>query len=113
MSEFKFPCPHCQRKLQIDEQFSGRELQCPNCHVLFRVPPVPGKTVDYKPESGKTWDTFLPAVKKSVGRIGVPPAVESVRPAARNGLQCIVAHQRFRRARTERGLFRRAGRIGL
>lgn len=65
MSEFKFPCPHCQRKLQIDEQFSGRELQCPNCHVMIRVPPVPGKTVDYKPESGKTWDTFLPPVKKS------------------------------------------------
>jgi len=27
----------------------------------MRIPPVPGKTADYKPESGKTWDTFGPA----------------------------------------------------
>jgi len=60
MSEFKFSCPHCQQHLQCDEQFSGREIQCPKCNVLIRIPPVPGKTVQYKPESGKTWATFVP-----------------------------------------------------
>jgi len=60
MSDFKFDCPRCQQHLQCDEQFSGREIQCPSCHHLIRVPPAPGKTADYQPESGKTWATFVP-----------------------------------------------------
>jgi len=59
MSEFKFACPHCQQHLQCDEQFSGREIQCPTCHVFIRIPPIPGKTAQYSPESGKTWATFV------------------------------------------------------
>ena len=27
--------------------------------MLIRIPPVPGKTVQYVPESGKTWETFV------------------------------------------------------
>ena len=60
MNQFKFSCPQCEQHLQCDEQFSGREIQCPGCHHLIRIPPVPGKTVEYKPESGKTWATFVP-----------------------------------------------------
>lgn len=60
MSEFKFSCPHCKQHLQCDEQFSGREIQCPGCNVLIRIPPVPGKTAQYDPESGKTWATHVP-----------------------------------------------------
>lgn len=60
MSEFKFNCPHCQQHLQCDEQFSGREIQCPTCKVLIRIPAVPGKTAMYQPESGKTWATYIP-----------------------------------------------------
>jgi hypothetical protein len=60
MNQFKFSCPQCQQHLQCDEQFSGREIQCPGCHHLIRIPPIPGKTVEYKPESGKTWATFVP-----------------------------------------------------
>jgi hypothetical protein len=60
MSQFKFSCPQCQQHLQCEEQFSGREIQCPSCHHLIRIPPIPGKTVEYKPESGKTWATFVP-----------------------------------------------------
>ena len=66
MNQFKFSCPHCQQHLQCDEQFSGREIQCPSCHHLIRIPPVPGKTVNYQPESGKTWATYAP-------RADVPP----------------------------------------
>jgi len=61
MSDFKFSCPQCQQHLQCDEQFAGREIQCPGCHHLIRIPPVPGKTAQYTPESGKTWATFVPA----------------------------------------------------
>ncbi|HUA67200.1 MAG TPA: hypothetical protein VMA13_01515 [Candidatus Saccharimonadales bacterium] len=54
MSEFKFSCPHCRQHLQCDEQFSGREILCPSCHHLIHIPPIPGKTAQYQPESGKT-----------------------------------------------------------
>jgi hypothetical protein len=59
MSQHKFSCPHCQQHLQCDEQFSGREIQCPTCHMLIHIPPVPGKTAQFKPEAGKTWATYI------------------------------------------------------
>jgi DNA-directed RNA polymerase subunit RPC12/RpoP len=59
MSEFKFNCPHCDQHLRCDEQSSGREIQCPACNMLIRIPPVPGKTAMYEPESGKTWATYV------------------------------------------------------
>ena len=61
MNDFKFSCPQCQQHLQCDEQFAGREIQCPGCHHLIRIPPVPGKTAQYAPVSGKTWATYVPA----------------------------------------------------
>lgn len=60
MANFKFSCPHCSQHLQCDEKMSGCQIQCPQCDVLIRIPPVPGKTAQYAPESGKTWDTFVP-----------------------------------------------------
>jgi hypothetical protein len=60
MSEFKFECPHCQQHLACDEQFSGRQIQCPGCNHLIRIPPVPGKTVEHQPQSGMTWATHVP-----------------------------------------------------
>jgi len=63
MNEFKFECPDCQQHLVCDEAHSGRQIQCPSCNHLIRIPPVPGKTAEYKPESGRTWDTFLPRGK--------------------------------------------------
>jgi hypothetical protein len=63
MSEFKFNCPHCDQHLQCDEQFAGRQMQCPSCNVLIRIPPVPGNTQAYEPKSGMTWDTHVPPSK--------------------------------------------------
>jgi hypothetical protein len=60
MSEFKFSCPHCDQHLQCDEQYSGRQIQCPGCDHLIRIPSVPGKTIQYQPESGLTWATHIP-----------------------------------------------------
>jgi DNA-directed RNA polymerase subunit RPC12/RpoP len=60
MSEFKFNCPHCDQHLQCDEQYSGRQIQCPSCNHLIRIPAVPGKTIQYQPESGMTWATYVP-----------------------------------------------------
>src|SRR5438105_14948834 len=60
MGEFKFSCPHCQQHLQCREEFSGRQIQCPTCHVLIRIPAVPGQTSQFATESGMTWATFVP-----------------------------------------------------
>jgi hypothetical protein len=63
MKELKFECPHCQQHLACDEAHSGRQIQCPGCSHLIRIPSVPGKTVQYEPESGKTWATYVPPGK--------------------------------------------------
>lgn len=65
MSEFKFSCSHCGQHIKCDDQFSGRQIQCPACNVMIRIPPAPGKTADFKPQSGMTWDTFMPKSGKS------------------------------------------------
>jgi len=61
MSDFKFSCPHCQQHLKCDEQFSGREIQCPSCQVMMWIPPIPGRTANFVQESGKTWATYIPS----------------------------------------------------
>jgi hypothetical protein len=66
MNQFKFSCPHCDQHLQCEEQFSGREIQCPACNHLIRIPAIPGKTALFAPESGKTWATFVPASETPV-----------------------------------------------
>jgi len=61
MSEFKFNCPHCDQHLKCDDSASGRQIQCPNCNHLIRIPPAPGQTAHYQPESGATWATHVGA----------------------------------------------------
>jgi hypothetical protein len=74
MSEFKFNCPHCDQHLKAEDQFSGRQIQCPNCDHLIRIPPAPGQTADYKPQSGMTWATHIGAGRAQ------PPANLSLPP---------------------------------
>lgn len=80
MSQFKFSCPQCQQHLQCDEQFAGREIQCPDCHHLIRIPPVPGKTAQYSPESGKTWATFVPLANESLKNLSLKTKKDSPEP---------------------------------
>jgi len=70
MADFKFSCPHCQQHLQCREEFSGRQIQCPSCRVLIRIPPVPGQTAQFAPESGMTWATFVPGGGQEPGAAG-------------------------------------------
>jgi hypothetical protein len=64
MNTLKFSCPHCEQHLKCDETLSGREFQCPTCNHLIHVPHVPGRTAEYKPESGVTWNTFIAPGRK-------------------------------------------------
>jgi hypothetical protein len=78
MSDFKFSCPKCGQHLACDPQFSGREIQCPGCNVMMRIPPAPGQTANFTPESGMTWATHIPS-----GRVPVaqnPPAPKQEPP---------------------------------
>lgn len=61
MSEFKFSCPFCEQHLQCDEKLCGRQIQCPACQHLLRIPPSPAKGAEgnYDAESGRTWATFI------------------------------------------------------
>jgi len=81
MSQFKFSCPHCAQHLQCDERASGREIQCPNCQYLIRIPPIPGRTAEYHPESGKTWATFVPS-----GNVPPPKGISPGGRPDRSGL---------------------------
>ena len=58
---------------------SGRQIQCPACNHLIRIPASPTQAAqgDYTPESGRTWATFIapPNVEKpkGLGLEGQPP----------------------------------------
>jgi len=60
MADFKFDCPECAQHLKCDEQFSGRQIQCPACNKLIRIPSAPGQTEAFKPQAGMTWVTHVP-----------------------------------------------------
>jgi DNA-directed RNA polymerase subunit RPC12/RpoP len=36
--EFKFHCPHCERRLAFGEELIGRTVQCPDCDGAIQVP---------------------------------------------------------------------------
>lgn len=66
-NEFKFYCSHCDQPLKCEPQFAGRQIQCPACNVLIRIPnPPPGTGfTQVQPESGQTWATHLPKGRKA------------------------------------------------
>ena len=41
MSVFKFSCPFCQQRIEMDAEFTGRHLDCPSCKATLLVPPAP------------------------------------------------------------------------
>jgi hypothetical protein len=63
-NEFKFYCSHCDQPLKCEAQYGGRQIQCPACKHLIRIPnPPPGMAYTHvQPESGHTWDTFPPEI---------------------------------------------------
>ncbi len=79
MSEFKFSCPYCQQSLKCEETLSGKQIVCPACKYLFRIPSAPGlaNAGDYAPESGRTWDTFVPPKKEGGLKVVIPPPDDS------------------------------------
>jgi hypothetical protein len=64
-NEFKFYCAHCDQPLKCEARFAGRQIQCPGCKHLIRIPDPPAGMgfTQVTPESGRTWDTFVPKGK--------------------------------------------------
>jgi hypothetical protein len=65
-NEFKFYCSHCDQPLKCEPQFGGRQIQCPACNHLIRIPNPPAGTgfTQVQPEVGQTWATHVPKGKK-------------------------------------------------
>ena len=57
--EFKFYCPHCDQPLKCEVQFAGRDIQCPDCREIVRIPNAPSGSghTQVEPESARAWDT--------------------------------------------------------
>ncbi|HEX5219801.1 MAG TPA: hypothetical protein VFZ59_09560 [Verrucomicrobiae bacterium] len=66
-NEFKFYCSHCDQPLKCEAQFAGRQIQCPACNHLIRIPNPPAGMgfTHVAPESGQTWATHVPKGDKS------------------------------------------------
>ena len=66
MNEFKFYCSHCDQPLKCDPCHAGRQIQCPGCQHLIRIPSPPAGTgfTHVEPQSGRTWDTHPPKGQK-------------------------------------------------
>lgn len=60
--ELKFHCSHCDQPLKCHPGYAGRQIQCPACQHLIRIPNPPSGMgyTRVQPESGRTWDTFPP-----------------------------------------------------
>jgi len=43
MSEFLFPCPHCDQHLEASEDLSDMFIDCPSCSKQIRVPATPAQ----------------------------------------------------------------------
>jgi len=46
MTDFKFNCAHCGRRLKIDARFCGRQIRCPACTEVIEIPLSPDKPSD-------------------------------------------------------------------
>ena len=68
-SEFKFYCSHCDQPLKCDPCHASRQIQCPGCNHLIRIPNPPAGTgfTHVHPESGQTWATHVPKATKPDG----------------------------------------------
>jgi phage FluMu protein Com len=38
MAKLRFRCPHCSRKIEVDERGAGLEVPCPECHRSIEIP---------------------------------------------------------------------------
>ena len=78
MSELRFYCPHCNQKIQCDNQWAGLLIQCPACQRDLMVPrPAPVQVAAPPPP------TAPPLPQPSIGSSrphAAPPPLSGSRP---------------------------------
>ena len=67
----QFPCDNCRKKIEVDDEYAGREAQCPYCETVVRVP---HETVVETPPIARAADTFEPHYQSA------PPPLPQVPP---------------------------------
>lgn len=53
------PAPTASSIFSATNGFPGCEILCPSRKVLVHIPPVPGMTAQFQPESGNGWASFV------------------------------------------------------
>jgi hypothetical protein len=76
MSDLRFSCPHCLQHILCDAGYAAREITCPNCRALLRIP----RKEDPSHELAEA--TLLKAPPPSTGPIKKPAATPA--PATPN-----------------------------
>ena len=57
--ELKFYCPHCDQALKCGAEYAGRQIECPGCRQIIRIPnPSSGRGfTEIEPKACRDWDT--------------------------------------------------------
>jgi hypothetical protein len=57
--ELKFYCPHCDQALKCGAEYAGRQIECPGCRRVIRIPNPPSGTgfTEIEPKALRDWDT--------------------------------------------------------
>jgi len=94
MAEIRFSCPQCGQHISGNEQWSGRQIQCPACATTLTVPgappppataaPVPRSLVPQPPASqGAKLSAGATQVTRSAVPGPIPPRPLAARPPKR------------------------------
>jgi len=70
--DIRFECPHCKRRIKVDESGAGLEINCPDCQALLTIP-----ALAQAPQSG-TPQPIKPAVRTLPRLRAESPAAEPV-----------------------------------
>lgn len=76
MTEIRFRCPHCQKRVACPEKMGGRSVNCPNCKNKITVPAPELK--DEHHFEGEEEDEFGGSAKKDneFGELDLTPMVD-------------------------------------
>lgn len=69
---FKFNCPHCQQGISTEDDYSGKNVQCPTCGADFVVPShAKGTEMEVTPPPEAVNTSLSPRSKKSLTKAQV------------------------------------------
>jgi|GEM_PF-1583476 len=50
----KFRCQHCNKKIGVQDDYAGKHVWCPQCHLAARVPESGGDSVSLMAAKDRT-----------------------------------------------------------